>query len=78
MLRRDWGFFIEKQLGKHLMEFRHFIKKYDNSPNSFLTTQSFFDMPQGYVSQGGCYPAELMKSEDVFGMEIGGGYWDQA
>lgn len=77
MLWRDWGVFIEKRLGQHLLDFKSFIKKYEKSPYSYLTTQSFFDMPESYVSLGGGYPEEVMKSEDVFGMELGGTYREQ-
>jgi beta-galactosidase GanA len=77
MLWRDWGVFMEKQFGKHLLEMRHFIQKYERNPYSYLTVQSFFDMPMGYVSLGGDYPEEVMKSEDIFGMELGASYRDQ-
>ncbi len=75
MLWRDWGVFIEHQFGKHLFEHYNYVKKYD--PNAYLTIQSFFDMPMGYVSLGGCYPEEFLKAEDIFGMELGGSYFDE-
>ncbi len=65
----DWGIFTEATFAKGLRQVASFYRKYDKNPNSYLTVQSYCDLPMGYSSLGGVNPYNKYKAEDVYSHE---------
>jgi beta-galactosidase GanA len=65
----DWGIFIEKAFGKSLQDVAAIYRKYEKNPNTYLTVQSYCDLPMGFSSLGGVNPYDKYKAEDVYSHE---------
>ena len=65
----DWGIFTEQTFAKGLENIAAIYRKYEKNPNTYLTVQSYCDLPMGYSSLGGVNPYDKCKNEDVYSHE---------